>query len=110
MAALGQIAVTPLIGLPDVPLRVGEAPAGRVSVRIPILFTVSVVCVLLLVGPAGPRGAGCDAEGNVRFICDQAGPEDLFPVPGDAWVLSSGMVQNGAIRLITIRDKTTTIL
>ena len=29
-----------------------------------------------------PRAAGCDAVGNVRFICDQAGPEDLFPVPG----------------------------
>jgi len=38
------------------------------------------------------------------------GPEDLFPVPGGEWVLSSGMTANGAIRVINLRDKTTTVL
>jgi WD40 repeat protein len=69
----------------------------------------SVACALLL-GIVGLRAAGCDPVGSVRFVCDQAGPEDLFLVPGGEWVLSSGMVANGAIRLIRVRDKTTTVL
>lgn len=74
-----------------------------------ILAGVSVACALLL-GMAGPRAAGCDPVGNVQFVCDQVGPEDLFPVPGGEWVLSSGMTANGAIRVINLRDKTTTVL
>ena len=56
------------------------------------------------------KAAGCDAIGNVRFICDQVGPEDLVPVPGSEWVLSSGMLANGAIRAVNLRDKTTAVL
>jgi len=74
-----------------------------------ILTSVGVFGALLL-GIAGPRAAGCDPVGNVRFICDQVVPEDLFPVPGGEWVLSSGMGTNGAIRLISLRDKSTTVL
>src|SRR5205814_9349366 len=48
--------------------------------------------------------------GNVRFICDQLGPEDLLLVPGGEWVLSSGYPANGAIHLISVRDRTTTVL
>ena len=48
--------------------------------------------------------------GTVRFICDQNGPEDLAVVPGSPWVLASGMTANGAIRLVNIRDKATTVL
>ena len=72
-------------------------------------FRVSVTFVLLL-GTIGPRAAGCDPIGNVRFVCDQVGPEDLAPVPGTGWVLSSGMAANGAIRLINVHDRTTTAL
>ena len=61
----------------------------------------SVACALLL-GIGGLRAAGCDPVGSVRFVCNQAGPEDLFLVPGGEWVLSSGMVANGAIRLIRV--------
>ena len=77
--------------------------------RILTLVGVSVACALLM-GIAGLRAAGCDPVGNVRFVCNQAGPEDLVLVPGGEWVLSSGMVANGAIRLISVRDKTTTVL
>ena len=76
----------------------------------PILLSAVVTCAALFVTPATPRATGCDAEGNVRFICDQAGPEDLFLVPGGEWVLSSGMVPNGALRVISVRDKATTVL
>jgi len=73
------------------------------------LVGVSTVCALLL-GTAGPRAAACDPVGNVRFVCDQVSPEDLLLVPGGEWVLSSGMAANGAIRLISVRDRTTTVL
>src|SRR5260370_7221052 len=68
------------------------------------------VASLLLGGTVEARAAGCDPNGSVRFICDQVGPEDLAVVPGSQWVLSSGMAANGAIRLINLRDKTTTVL
>ena len=52
-----------------------------------------------LAGTVATTAAGCDPEGNVRFVCDQAGPEDLVVVPGSEWVLASGMVAKaGAIR------------
>jgi hypothetical protein len=64
----------------------------------------------LLAGSAGPRAAGCDPLGDVRFICDQVAPEDLAVVPGSEWVISSGMAANGAIRLINLRDRTTSVI
>ncbi len=76
-----------------------------------ILMSLGIVITLSLVsGSVKARAAGCDALGNVRFICDQLGPEDLVAVPGSEWVLSSGMAANGAIRLINQRDKSTTVL
>ena len=77
--------------------------------RVLTSFGVSVTFAVLL-GTVGPRAAGCDPIGNVRFVCDQVGPEDLVPVPGSGWVLSSGMAANGAIRLINLHDRTTTAL
>src|ERR1700682_2105175 len=77
--------------------------------RILTLFGVLIGCALLM-EIVGLRAVGCDPVGNVRFVCNQAGPEDLFLVPGGEWVLSSGMVANGAIRLISVRDKTPPVL
>jgi sugar lactone lactonase YvrE len=68
------------------------------------------VAVLLLIGVEGPTAAGCDPVGNVQFVCEQIGPEDLAIVPESRWVLSSGMAANGAIRLIDSRDRSTTVL
>jgi hypothetical protein len=76
-----------------------------------VLMSLGIVTTLLLVGGnVEARAAGCEAIGNVRFICDQLGPEDLAIVPGSEWVLSSGMLANGAIRLINLRDKSTIVL
>ena len=58
-----------------------------------------VIMLLLIGGSVEAKAAGCEAIGNVRFICDQLGPEDLATVPGSDWVLASGMAANGAIRL-----------
>jgi hypothetical protein len=75
-----------------------------------LTFVAISMAGALWLATAAPKAAGCDPAGNVRFICDQLAPEDLFPVPGGEWVLSSGMTNNGAIRLISIRDRTTTVL
>ena len=76
-----------------------------------VLTTVGVSMIsALLIGTTGSRAAGCDPAGNVRFVCDQNGPEDLALVPGSEWVLSSGMTANGAIRLVNVRDRTSTVL
>src|SRR5215471_11721573 len=76
-----------------------------------VLMSLGIVVTLSLIGGSiEARAAGCDPIGSVRFICDQLGPEDLAAVPGSEWVLSSGMAANGAIRLINLRDKSTTVL
>src|ERR1700682_5119136 len=69
-----------------------------------------VITLSLIGGSVEAKAAGCEAIGSVRFICDQLGPEDLAAVPGSDWVLASGMAANGAIRLINLRDKSTTVL
>jgi sugar lactone lactonase YvrE len=70
------------------------------------------VCALIVLtlSNASAGAAGCDAMGNVRFICDQLGPEDLILMPGAQWVLTSGYAANGALRAVSVRDKTTTVL
>jgi hypothetical protein len=74
------------------------------------LALVGLAGFLLLMGTIGPRAAGCDPVGNIRFVCDQSGPEDLVVVPGSDWVLSSGMTTSGAIHLVNAKDRTSTIL
>jgi len=77
-----------------------------------LILTGLAVALALPLRAAGQRGAaaGCDPLGDVRFICNQVAPEDLALVPGGAWLISSGMAANGAIRLINLRDKTTTAI
>src|SRR5580765_5372730 len=88
---------------------IGSGQGGRMKL---LTLTGLVVALALPTGAAGQRGAvaGCDPLGNVRFICNQVAPEDLALVPGGEWLISSGMAANGAIRLINIRDKTTTAI
>ena len=61
-------------------------------------------------GAAGPKTAACDPLGNVQFVCGVIGPEDLVVVPGSKWVIASGDAAGGAIALVSVRDKTTTVL
>lgn len=75
------------------------------------LIVWTAAAALASVGAQGQlRGAGCDPAGNLRFVCGLAGPEDLAIVPGGRWVIASGMAQSGGIRLIDLKDKTTTVL
>src|SRR5437016_12189826 len=68
------------------------------------------VAFALPLGLVGPEAGGCDPLGNVQFVCNQVGPEELVSVPGGEWVVASGDAANGAIRLIRVRDLTTTVL
>ena len=78
------------------------------STRTLIAVTVSA---LALLSPelAGQAPAGCSPAGNVQFICGQDGPEDLVVVPGSEWVVASIFSGSGGIRLISVRDLTSTV-
>jgi hypothetical protein len=54
--------------------------------------------------------ASCAPAGTIQFVCGQEGPEDLLHLPGSDWVIASSMGGNGGIKLISVRDKTTTLL
>src|SRR5579862_651402 len=55
-------------------------------------------------------GASCAPAGNIQFVCGQEAPEDLLHLPGSDWVIASSLAGNGGIRLISVRDKTSTLL
>jgi len=75
-----------------------------------LVVGMAAVALASIVAQVQPRGAGCDPVGNLRFVCGLAGPEDLAVVPGGRWVIASGMAQSGGIRLIDMKDKSTTVL
>lgn len=54
--------------------------------------------------------ASCAPAGNIQFVCGQQAPEDLLHLPGSDWVIASSMAGSGGIRLIGVRDKTSTLL
>jgi len=54
--------------------------------------------------------ANCAPAGNIHFVCGQEAPEDLLHLPGSDWVIASSLAGNGGIRLISVRDKTSTLL
>jgi len=75
------------------------------------LVTLGVALVVSGAGVlAGQDSDGCEPVGEIRFICDLIGPEDLAIVPGDEWVVVSGNQEGGRIHLINVADKTTSVL
>ncbi len=85
MFALGCRAPDPA---PQPTLDAGEAPPG---------FTVY-------------GAAPCEPVGEIQFICDLISPEDLAILPGSEWVIASGAQEGGRLHLVSVRDKTTTVL
>jgi hypothetical protein len=65
-------------------------------------LTLAVLWIVLVlpVGMAVSRAAGCDPVGEIRFVCNQAGPEDLVAVPGSAWLVASAYGAEGGLNLI----------
>src|SRR5262252_2311570 len=59
---------------------------------------------------AGQGTAGCTPAGNVQYVCGQQAPEDLIVIPNSEWVLASSMAGSGGVRLINVRDKSSTVV
>jgi len=80
------------------------------KVTLVTLFTLLALLTALAL-PAGlaAQAAPCEPDGDVRFICNQQAPEDLVVVPGGEWVFASSYAGSGGIRLIHVRDKTSTV-
>ena len=72
----------------------------------------SLAVLVALAAPAGVAGqanATCNPAGNVQFVCGQQAPEDLVVVPGSEWVFASMFGGSGGIRLVSTRDRTSTM-
>ena len=52
----------------------------------------------------------CEPVGEIQFICDMVSPEDLAVIPGSEWVIASGAREGGRLHLISVLDKTATVL
>ena len=64
---------------------------------------LSVAVASLLAGSfalAQQPAASCDPVGQLRFVCGQAGPEDLVAVPGSRWLIASAYGPQGGLYLI----------
>ena len=68
------------------------------------------VALALALGMDGPSAAACETVGQIQFICGVISPEDLAVVPGSEWVIASGNQEGGAIQLVSVRDKTASVL
>jgi sugar lactone lactonase YvrE len=87
----------------------------RVLALLAAIVVIAVVALPLGIvaqGPprGGPAAAPCVQAGNTQYVCAQVSPEDLVVVPGGEWVVSTAYAQPGGLRVINVRDKSTTIM
>src|SRR5436309_9130214 len=75
-----------------------------------VTFLAASAALALSLETAGPAAAGCDPVGEIRFVCGQAGPEDLVAVPGTAWLIASAYGAGGGVNLIDTKAATSTRL
>ena len=52
----------------------------------------------------------CNPVGEIKFVCGLVSAEDLAIVPGSEWVITSGNREGGRLHLVSVRDKTATVL
>ena len=71
---------------------------------------VGTVLTLGCLGVAGSSSAQCRPVGDIQFICDLIGPEDLARVPGTNWVIASGNQEGGRLHAVHIQNKITAVL
>ncbi len=80
------------------------------------LASLSIVFLLMAVGSVAqiptvaPSGLPCNAVGEIRFVCNLISPEDLAVVPGSEWVIASGNRAGGRLHVISVPDKTATVV
>lgn len=77
--------------------------------RVLHVLVASVVWSASLSGqaPATPV-ASCAPVGPVKFVCGQAGPEDLVAVPNTRWLIASAFGGDGGLFLIDTRAASST--
>ena len=77
--------------------------------RTPTFIDAALLLLVLGVSehPLAQTGP-CPGSAAVQYVCQQAGPEDLAVIRGGQWVIASGQVANGAVRLINVADRSTT--
>jgi hypothetical protein len=88
----------------------------RVLALLAAIVVIAVVALPLGIVAQGPPRGGqvappappCVQAGNTQYVCDQVSPEDLVVVPGGEWVVSTAFAPPGGVRLISVRDKSTT--
>src|SRR5215813_8366910 len=76
--------------------------------RVVTILSLSVI-FLVPAASAAQTPANCAPSGNIQYVCGQEAPEDLVLVPGTDWILASSYGGNGGIRLVSTRDKTSTV-
>src|SRR5215831_14183014 len=72
--------------------------------RILILLGVLLSAASALM--AADKADDCAPDGNVKFICGIAAPEDLEPLPGGKWIVTSGLTTNSGLHLVNLKSKT----
>ena len=80
----------------------------------PAIFTAAFVAMWIFATSgvtqtplATPRGdVDCAPRNGFGFICGVPRPEDLKHIPGTRWVITSGFIENGGLKLIDTDAKT----
>ena len=75
------------------------------------LVTVGLACIAVgsasvLFAADGTEVKTCQPSGNLKFICGMENPEDLAVLPGERWIIASGMAAKSGLHLIDAANKT----
>lgn len=77
----------------------------RLGAAVGLLITCAAFAVV-----AGQDAAGCEPDGDVRFICGPVSPEDLLEVPRTPMVVVASMEAEGRLYLADTRDRALSVL
>jgi hypothetical protein len=72
------------------------------------LLSVAIAATLLVSLPLraqAPPPSGCAPAAGLSFICGLQNPEDLVPVPGTRWLVTSGAAPGAGLNLIDTQAK-----
>ena len=72
-----------------------------------LLLALAVSVSLLTSRPLHAQApAGCAPDAGLTFICGLQNPEDVVPVPGTPWLLTSGMAPGAGLSVVETQAKT----
>ena len=61
-------------------------------------------------GMEGDPADPCPPVGEIQFICDLIGPEDLAVIPDSEWIIASGNQEGGRIHVVNTTTKATEVV